>query len=158
MVYLIALWLLIGAWRAYNYLVFDVSDEGCLFFYHITNAIGMTLFGVLSWVEYHFADVIIIGYYPSSKDRYDDGRYFLMDGKLYLLSRYDRMVLGEQGNCIGVVSSGIINKLFGLHKTARKDDVWSMTEYQFDELYRKHGIREMKVVDGGIVIGAKITL
>ena len=166
MIYLLLiLWFGVGIWRAYKYLSWDIRDEGCLFFYHITRGIRYIIFGLFTWVEYHLSDVVIIGYYPSERDRYDDGRYLIKNEILYIESdfEFDLSLIelrNENGfNLLSVSQSGVINKLLGLNKTNRKEESYcSITEWQFDRMYKENGLTELRFVDGKIVIGEKIEL
>jgi len=166
MIYLLLiLWFGVGIWRAYKYLSWDIRDEGCLFFYHITRGIRFIIFGLFTWVEYHLSDVVIIGYYPSERDRYIDGRYLIKNETLYIESdfEFDLSLIGlrnENGfNLLSVSQSGVINKLLGLNKTNRKEESYcSITEWQFDRMYKENGLTELRFVDGKIVIGEKIEL
>jgi len=166
MIYLLLiLWFGVGIWRAYKYLSWDIRDEGCLFFYHITRGIRYIIFGLFTWVEYHLSDVVIIGYYPSERDRYIDGRYLIKNETLYIESdfEFDLSLIGlrnENGfNLLSVSQSGVINKLLGLNKTNRKEESYcSITEWQFDRMYKENGLTELRFVDGKIVIGEKIEL
>ncbi len=166
MIYLLLiLWFGVGIWRAYKYLSWDIRDEGCLFFYHITRGIRYIIFGLFTWVEYHLSDVVIIGYYPSERDRYIDGRYLIKNETLYIESdfEFDLSLIGlrnENGfNLLSVSQSGVINKLLGLNKTNRKEESYcSITEWQFDKMYKESGLTELNIVDGEIVIGEKIEL
>ena len=167
MIYLLLiLWFGVGIWRAYKYLSWDIRDEGCLFFYHITRGIRYIIFGLFTWVEYHLSDVVIIGYYPSERDRYIDGRYCIKDNRLYLLisSRPDLgefRAINENGfYFLCVVQSGIINNILGLQKTRTKafSYDYQITEWQFDRMYKENGLTELRFVDGKIVIGEKIEL
>jgi len=167
MIYLLLIfWFGVGIWRAYKYLSWDIRDEGCLFFYHITRGLRYIIFGLFTWVEYHLSDLVIIGYYPSGRDRYKDGRYLIKDNHLYLLisdcpDLGEFRAINENGfHFLCVVQSGIINNILGLQKTRTKASSydWQITEWQFDKMYKDGRLTELRLVDREIAIGEKIEL
>jgi hypothetical protein len=125
---LIILWCLLGLWRAYKYISWDIHDEGCLLLCHITKGLIFIFGGFISFIEYFIRDVILIGYQiVDDSDKWisinsNDIFNVTADNSWWTWEQY--RYLRDTCNLIPItiIKWGIINDIFNIYSNINKNE------------------------------------